>query len=197
MLAVLLGAQAPPSPSPLPSPVAADGVDVVELADADGVPGLRATFVVDAPADVVLDLLWAGARFRSIFPDIKALDVVARPDDRTVDVRFFVDAVVATPTYTLRRSLDRGRRRVAWVSVGGDLKKIVGAWTVAPLSAGRSRVIYESYVDVGVVGVSSVYRSLVVGRVEQMAARVQRAAQSALAAQAALAAPAARAPGAP
>jgi len=180
VLAALLGAQAPSSPS---SPSPAEGLDVVELADPEGVPGLRAIFVVDAPADVVLDLLWDVARFRSIFPDIKALDVVARPDDRTVDVRFFVDAVVATPTYTLRRSLDRGRRRVAWVSIGGDLKKIVGAWTVAPVSPGRSRVIYESFVDVGVVGVSSVYRSVVVGRVEQMAARVRGAAR--VAAQAA------------
>jgi ribosome-associated toxin RatA of RatAB toxin-antitoxin module len=166
-----------------PSTTAAAGdvvgvVDVVELADPAGVPGLRAGFDVDASADVVLALLWDVSRFRSIFPDIKALDVVARPDDHTVDVRFFVDAVVATPTYTLRRSLDVGARRVRWVSVAGDLKHVAGSWTVTPRTATTCRVTYESYVDVGIVGVSSAYRSLVVGRVEQMAARVRAAARA-------------------
>ena len=164
-----------PSPS---TPAGTDGVDVVELADPAGVPGLRAGFDVDAPADVVLDLLWDVSRFRAVFPDIKALDVVARPDDHTVDVRFFVDAVVATPTYTLRRTLDRGARRVAWVSVAGDLKHIAGSWSVTPRSPSSCRVVYESFVDVGVVGVSSVYRSLVLGRVEQMAGRVRAAARA-------------------
>ena len=153
-------------------------VDVVELVDPDGVPGLRARFDVDAPADVVLDLVWDVTRFRSIFPDIKALDVVGRPDDHTVDVRFFVDAVVATPTYTLRRTLDRAARRVAWKSIGGDVKKIAGAWTVTSSTSTTCHVTYESFVDVGVSGVSSVYRSLVVGRVEQMAARVRAAARA-------------------
>jgi ribosome-associated toxin RatA of RatAB toxin-antitoxin module len=177
-LLTLLSAQSP-STMPVGQVRADERIDVVELADPGGVPGLRAAFDVDAPADVVLDLLWDVARFRSIFPDIKALDVVAHPDDRTIDVRFFVDAVVATPTYTLRRSLDRAGRRVSWKSIGGDLKHIAGAWTVTPTSPTTSRVTYESFVDTGVVGVSSVYRSLVVGRVEQMVGRVRAAAAAA------------------
>jgi ribosome-associated toxin RatA of RatAB toxin-antitoxin module len=172
-LSILLLAQSPPSPE------ATGAVEVVELSDGDGVPGLRATFVVDAAADVVLDLLWDVTRFRTIFPDIEALTVLARPDDDTVDVRFFVDAVVATPTYTLRRSIDRGGRRVSWVNIGGDLKKIVGSWSVSPAGPARSRVVYESFVDVGVAGVSGMYRSLVLGRVDQMVARVQAAARTA------------------
>jgi ribosome-associated toxin RatA of RatAB toxin-antitoxin module len=168
-LVLFVFAQSPTSTVPPP-------VDVVELVDAEGTPGLRASFDVDAEADLVLDLLWDVARFRTIFPDIKALDVVARPDPQTVDVRFFVDAVVATPTYTLRRSLDRPGRRVTWRSIAGDLKKVAGSWSVVARTAHGSRVVYESFVDTGLVGVSSVYRSLVLGRVEQMAGRVRAAA---------------------
>ena len=68
---------------------------VQELTDAEQTPGLRAVFDVAAPAERVLDLLWDVRRFKAIFPDIHTLEVVGRPDDTTVDVRFVVDAVVA------------------------------------------------------------------------------------------------------
>jgi ribosome-associated toxin RatA of RatAB toxin-antitoxin module len=173
-VATLLALQTPSTTVPV-----TDAVDVAELTDPAGVPGLRAAFDVAAPADVVLDLLWDVSRFRAIFPDIKALDVLARPEPHTVDVRFFVDAVVATPTYTLRRTLVPAARRVAWVSIGGDLKHIAGSWSVTPRSSSSCRVVYESFVDVGVVGVSSMYRSAVLGRVEQMVDRVRAAARAA------------------
>jgi ribosome-associated toxin RatA of RatAB toxin-antitoxin module len=157
---------------------------VEELADVEGTPGLRAVFDVDAPADVVLDLLWDVRRFRSIFPDIHALEVVGRPDASTIDVRFVVDAVVAKPTYTLRRTLDAKQRVVRWTNIAGDLDRVVGSWAVEELDGTRSRVRYTSFVDVGVVGVSGMYRSLVVGKVDQMAARVRAAAAQARATQA-------------
>jgi ribosome-associated toxin RatA of RatAB toxin-antitoxin module len=149
----------------------------VQEAERDGIPGVRAAFDVEAGADATLALLWDVARFRSIFPDIKELAVLARPNERTVEVRFSVDAVVASPTYTLRRTLESQARRVAWVSIGGDLKRIVGSWSVVPVTAQRCRVTYESFVDVGVFGVTTAYRSLVMGRVEQMVDRVRAAAR--------------------
>jgi ribosome-associated toxin RatA of RatAB toxin-antitoxin module len=152
---------------------------VEELADPDGTPGLRAVFDVDAAADLVLDLLWDVRRFKAIFPDIHSLEVVGRPDDATVDVRFVVDAVVAQPTYTLRRSVDRAARVVRWRNIAGDLDRVVGRWHVVPVDATRCRVTYESFVDVGVVGVSGMYRSIVRGKVDQMADRVRAAAAKA------------------
>ena len=153
---------------------------IVPLSDADDTPGVRATFEVDAPADVVLDLLWDVSRFKRIFPDIKELTVLAQ-SPTGVDVRFEVDAVVAKPTYTLRRSLDVGRGEISWFNIAGDLKRVVGRWVVRPATnPQRSIVVYESFVDVGIVGISTVYRDIVKGKLDQMATRVRTAADEAM-----------------
>ena len=173
--------------------LAAAGPPVIEaITDAEDAPGVRAVFDVDTDADVVLELLWDVARFKTVFPDIQELAVMKRPDDSTVEVRFVVDAVIAKPNYTLRRKIDRVARRISWVSIAGDLKKIVGHWHITPLIVAdgvrpRCRVSYQTVVDVGVPGASSIYRSVVMGKVEQVIERVRQA--SALAAQTAAAKP--------
>lgn len=142
----------------------------------DGTPGVVVTFDVDAPAAAVLEqLLWDVSRFRQIFPDIKAVTVVGGSGTR-LDVRFDVDAVIASPTYTLRRTLDVATREIRWHSIDGDVKHIAGRWQVEPLGPDRCRVRYESFVDVGVPGLSVVYRDVVVRKLDQMVARVRQAA---------------------
>jgi ribosome-associated toxin RatA of RatAB toxin-antitoxin module len=157
--------------------------EIVPLSDVDGTPGVSATFDVEAPRDVVLDLLWDVSRFRQVFPDIKSLQVV-RDAHPVVDVRFDVDAVIASPTYTLRRTLDVPAGEIRWVSIAGDVKRITGRWLVRAIDERRSRVTYESFVDVGVPGVSGVYRDLVKAKLDQMAGRVRKGASAALEAKA-------------
>ena len=153
---------------------------ITPVSDADDTPGVRATFDVEAPASVVLDLLWDVSRFQRIFPDILALQVVTEAPSQ-VDVRFTVDAVVTKPSYTLRRRLDVERGEISWFSVAGDLKRVVGKWTVRPASdARRCVVIYESFVDIGLVGISTVYRNIVTSKLHQMVERVRVAAADAV-----------------
>jgi ribosome-associated toxin RatA of RatAB toxin-antitoxin module len=177
LLGALLATAAPETKQTTTAPPATSTAPtIIPLSDADDTPGVRATFEVDAPADVVLDLLWDVSRFKRIFPDIKELTVLDQAPTR-VDVRFEVDAVVAKPTYTLRRSLDVGRGEISWFNIAGDLKRVVGRWVVRPANdARRSIVVYESFVDIGIVGVSTVYRDIVKGKLDQMATRVRTAA---------------------
>ncbi len=175
LVLVTSSALAAPSPMTTTSPP-----ELVPHDDADGTPGVRATFLVEAPAPVVLDLLWDVRRFRRVFPDIKALTVVwSKPND--VEVKFDVDAVIASPTYTLRRHLDHERAQISWRNTAGDLKKIVGRWIVTPAGPSTSRVVYESYVDVGIPGASTIYRDVAKSKLDQMAERVRAGAKEALA----------------
>ena len=146
------------------------------ITDAEDTPGVRAIFDVDASAATVVDLLWDVARFKTVFPDIQELTVLARPDDHTIDVRFVVDAFVARPTYTLRRTLNASYGLISWVNIAGDLKKIVGHWQVVATDVNHCRVRYQTVVDVGIPGASAVYASMVMGKVEQVIERVRRAA---------------------
>jgi len=169
VLAVLLLISATPLPPP----------EIVPQTDAVGTPGVRVGFVVEAPPVLVLDMLWDVKRFREIFPDIKALTVL-RSTDTQADVKFDVDAIIASPTYTLRRTLRSQAGEVSWVDIGGDLKRIVGRWIVTPHARG-SHVIYESFVDVGVPGVSTVYRDVAKTKLDQMVVRVRAGAARAVA----------------
>ena len=152
---------------------------IVPLSGADDTPGVRCSFDVDAPAPVVLDLLWDVSRFKRVFPDIKELHIEGTPTPTQVDVRFVVDAVVAKPTYTLRRRLEKtstGSGDIRWTNVAGDLPVVVGRWHVAPRADGGSDVAYESFVDIGVPGVSGLYRNIVMSKLQQMVERVRTAA---------------------
>jgi carbon monoxide dehydrogenase subunit G len=150
---------------------------VIEPLTGDGgTPGVRCTFDVDAPAATVLDLLWDVSQFQKVFPDIKELHIEGTPTKTSIDVRFVVDAVVASRTYTLRRQLDREHGNISWRNIAGDLPVVVGRWHVAD-AGGRSLVSYESYVDVGVPGVSTIYRNIVLSKLQQMVQRVRTAAK--------------------
>jgi ribosome-associated toxin RatA of RatAB toxin-antitoxin module len=195
LLTIALGcaAEAPPEIKPTSSETLKNGVNVDEL-EVDGVKGLRARFRVKAPADVVLQTLWDVHRFREIFPDIHALDVLAESSDDAhahVDARFTVDAVLATVHYTLRRELDRASRSVQWKNIDGDLKYVRGSWTVAPVDgdAGQCDVVYTSFVDVGTFVPTGMVRDIAMSKLEQMATRVRAATRSAVLATATAAGP--------
>ena len=150
---------------------------IAAVRDKDDVPGVNAVFDVDAAPDDLLQMLWDVSKFREIFPDIKELVVESQPDERTVVVRFGIDAVVTKVGYTLRREIDRDARTIRWVSVAGDLKKIVGFWKIEAGAAGGSHVTYQSIVDVGwVPGAASAYRSIVLSKMDEVVGRVRTAA---------------------
>ena len=149
---------------------------VVPLTAPDGVKGLKASFYVAGAPDAVLETVWDVRRFRAIFPDIQALDVLAARGDTEVDARFSVDAVLAKVTYVLRRDLDRARRTVTWTSIGGDLKSVRGSWTVLGTEdPAVSQVIYTSFVDVGYIVPTGMVRDIALGKVAEMAGRVRAA----------------------
>lgn len=177
LLPLLGGASLPPSLS-----ARVTAVPVVERAESrlategkQGVKGLRATFYVAAPRERVLATLWDVDRFLEIFPDIKKLDVLEKRQD-SVDVKFTVDAVLATVSYTLRRDLDRERGSIRWREIGGDLTAARGSWTVTTTAhPDVSRVVYTSFVDVGRFVPESMVRDLAMDKVSEMAGRVRAA----------------------
>lgn len=174
---------------PLQAPVQNPVVEPLEAPD--GVKGLRAVFDIahlttDADADRCLETLWDVRRFRTIFPDVKSLEVLAPAPEKVpaatqLDVKFTVDAVVQTTTYTLRRSIDRGARKIEWHRIAGDVPTIRGSWAVTVVSpkdhsAPRvARVTYTSFVDVGYFVPTGMVRDLAMGKVNEMAARVRAA----------------------
>jgi hypothetical protein len=164
---------------------------VVEPLEApDGVKGLRAVFDVpvssEADVDACLETLWDVRRFRSIFPDVKSLEVLAPAPDKVpmatqLDVKFTVDAVFQTTTYTLRRTIDRTAKKIEWVRIAGDVPTIRGSWAVTSVSskdhsaAPVVRVTYTSFVDVGYFVPTGMVRDVAMGKVNEMAKRVRSA----------------------
>ncbi|MBI1947441.1 MAG: SRPBCC family protein [Deltaproteobacteria bacterium] len=181
VLLALLAAADPSVSSPAAPPPDLSAAPVVQqLAAPDGTQGLRATFVVQAPPDVVLDTLWDVRRFRQIFPDIEALEVVAAGPG-FFDARFTVDAVLAKVHYTLHREIDRSARSVRWQSIAGDLKDVRGGWQVSPTADPMvSTVTYTSFVDIGYAVPTGMVRDTALKKVDHMAERVRAACRTAV-----------------
>lgn len=174
-LVLTLASQAP-APPPAGALDTAAAPSVEPLTSSDGVAGLRATFLVRAAPAVVLETLWDVRRFRSIFPDIHSLDVVAARGESSVDVRFVANVVLAKVSYTLRRDLDRAGRTIVWRSIAGDLKSVRGSWTIlATTDPAVSQVVYTSFVEPGFIVPTSMFRDIAMAKVKEMADRVRAA----------------------
>lgn len=141
-----------------------------------GIRGAKATFLVAADRDVVLETLWDVEAFPEIFPDIDEMKILKKEDDR-VDVHFEVDAVVTNAEYNLRRRLNRKSGEIRWQEFGeGDVKHIRGSWTVKKgPRPGYALVIYSSYVDVGRFVPDGPVRALAIRKIDEMAERVRGA----------------------
>ena len=140
-----------------------------------GIKGLRARFVVAAPVDTTLKLLWDIRRFPDIFTGIENMKVLSSTDT-TIEVYFEVDAVIRNAEYRLERKLDRKARTIRWREIGeGDVKYARGSWTVEPGADGYSMVTYASFVDVGYAVPTGLVRAMAIRKVDELASRIRGA----------------------
>jgi hypothetical protein len=147
-----------------------------DVTDEVGTKGLEAVFEVDVAADPLLEILWSPSNFGRLFPDIKESRVVASGETE-LDVAYRVDAVVREVSYVLRRTLDRTARTVAWREIGGDLRRVRGAWRVELAGRpGASRVTYTAFVDIGRFVPTALVRDGAKRKLDEMVARVRRVA---------------------
>lgn len=148
---------------------------IQEVEASDGVKGLKASFQVDQPRDVVFALLDDLDAFPRIFPNVMQVKVL-KEDGPTREVYFKVDAVLSEAEYVLRRTSRRGEKRdsITWDLVRGDPTVVRGSWTLIDGDQpGTTKLLYQSFVDVAAVVPTSVVRDIAVGKVEDMADRIR------------------------
>lgn len=158
------------------SAYAQGGVQIDEV-ESDGVKGLKATFQVNQPREVVFSMLNDLEQFMKIFPNVLAFKVLSRKGN-SLDVHYRIDAVLAEAEYTLRRKFLRkgGYDLISWNRLSGDANVIKGSWLLTDgKQSGTTNVVYQSYVDVSAVVPTSTVRSIAIGKVEDMVVRVRKA----------------------
>ena len=142
--------------------------------------GVRATFQVDYDYQLVADTMWDLDRFARIFPEILELKVLGESEDEQ-EVLYRVDAVAKEISYVLRRR--RSRRdssvEISWKMLKGDVRDIIGSWTLHSAGDGRCRVVYESFVDASVFVPTRVIRKVAKAKLHAMVGRVLQACASA------------------
>jgi len=147
-----------------------------ELVDELGTKGLEILFVVGAPPDDVLELLWDHRNYGRLYPEVKAVAVIRELADE-IDLEFQVDAVIKKVRYVLRRNVDRDKREIVWRELSGDLKRVRGLWKIsASADASVSEVTYRAFVDIGRFVPTSLVRDLALRKAAEMVARVRRVA---------------------
>ena len=124
----------------------------IEEVSKRGIKGVRATFSLPHPPELVVNLMWNVDEFAKLFPDIKELKLIASGEN-TQDVHYRIDAVYKEVQYTLR--LTRNDRDdgadIEWKMLKGDLRDIIGAWRIKASGESSCDVVYESYVNASVL----------------------------------------------
>lgn len=139
----------------------------------DGFSGLRASFAVVAGRERIWAVLVDYAHFPQLFPDIDKMRVLAQDQDGA-QVEFWVNAVVAHYHCVLYRRYDAPGRRLTWIRLGGDFKRIEGSWEIRDTPRpGVSLLVYESYVDIGGVMPKALVRLEAMRKAREMGQRLQ------------------------
>ena len=138
--------------------------------------GVRATFRVDFDYEHVANTMWDLERFARIFPDILELRVLSEAEDEQ-EVLYRIDAVYKELSYVLRRVRRRtdSSVEISWKMLKGDLRDIIGSWTLHTDGDGRCRVVYESFVDASVLVPTRVIRKVAKAKLHEMVGRVNQA----------------------
>src|SRR5215510_322675 len=139
----------------------------------DGLPGLRASFVIVAPRERIWAVLLDYANFLKIFPDIHAMRVLTQ-DQQGAQVEYWVNAVVSQYHYVLYRRYDEPGRRLTWTRVSGDLKRMEGSWEIRDTPRSDVQMlIYESYIDIGGVVPKALVRMEAMRKTRKMGERLR------------------------
>jgi ribosome-associated toxin RatA of RatAB toxin-antitoxin module len=144
-----------------------------DVTDDEGTKGLETVFEVDVLPDPLLEILWAPANFRRLFPDVKEVRVLA-DEGTTLDVAYRVDAMIREVSYTLRRTLDREARTIQWRELGGDLRRVRGGWRLEPSARpGASRVTYRAFIDIAKIVPTGLVRESAKRKLGEMVTRLR------------------------
>ena len=146
-------------------------VDTVE--NADGIPGVKASFIVRASADEIWAALIDYENFTEIFLEMDRVNVLQQDSGGAV-VEFWLSIFLARYHYVLDRRYEQWGKRLTWRRVRGDLERIEGAWEIFPTPRQDARlVVYESHVDPGGFLLPSLIRWQAAGKARRMAERLR------------------------
>lgn len=99
---------------------------------------------VDAPADVVWQVLTDFEAYASFMPRMQSCVVTREGKDALLDIK--LDTPLVSTRYTNRMIVDEAGRKIAVRQERGDLKGSRSAWRVVALGERRARVYYGGVV---------------------------------------------------
>lgn len=149
-------------------------VEVQEVDNDEGIPGVRAFFTVSASKKKIWAVLLDYKHFPKFFKGILEMRVLSSEQDSAL-IEFKIDAVVKNFTYVLHRQYDEMADRITWRRHSGDLKRIEGSWQIRDTpQADKKLLIYESFVKVGGIIPTGLVRWGAMGKAKEMGHRLRK-----------------------
>jgi hypothetical protein len=122
---------------------------VETIENSQGLPGLRAVFVVPAARERIWSVLLDYQHYAQIFTGIDKMQVLEQ-DAHGAKIEFWVDAVLRKYHYVVYRYYEQPGRRLTWRRLSGDLQRLEGSWEIRDTPERDVHLlVYESYVQVG------------------------------------------------
>ncbi|MCC7072695.1 MAG: hypothetical protein IT383_15305 [Deltaproteobacteria bacterium] len=150
---------------------------VTAVEDADGIPGVIATFTIDVSADRLLDFVWDGSNSSKIFREITSRTELERTPT-SVKLRYELTTIIGALRYRQQNIVERhpgGGGAMRWQRIDGDMDAVHGEWLITPLGPTRCQVRYTSYVGTGPRILYGFLKSQQVDNMKDLAERVRAA----------------------
>jgi hypothetical protein len=147
---------------------------VEAIENGDGLPGLRAMFVVPASRERIWAVLLDYEHFPDIYAGIDKIQVLAH-DASGATIAFWIDAMVKKYHYVVYRHYEKPGWRLTWRRLSGDLQRLEGSWEIRDTpERGVYLLAYESYVQVGGIIPTSLVRRSAMQKAREMGHRLRQ-----------------------
>lgn len=142
---------------------------VGKTSDGEGLPGLRAMFLISATREELWAMLTDYNNFGRIYSGIDSLRVL-HEDNAGARVEFYQSTFLKRINYILYRKYDREGYRLSWERESGDLEIIRGSWEIHETPEQDLKlVVYTSYFRYGGIVPSRLTRRWAMKEVRSMA----------------------------
>jgi hypothetical protein len=142
---------------------------VNKISDSSSVPGIKASFLINASRKEVWGMLTDYENFRNIYGGIDSLRVLYE-DESYCRVEFYQTTLLKKINYILARNYIREGYKLGWELESGNLEIIYGSWQIVESKDPQQLlVIYTNYFRHGGIVPSRLTRNWAMRQVRDMA----------------------------
>jgi ribosome-associated toxin RatA of RatAB toxin-antitoxin module len=124
-------------------------VVIEKVQNNDGIPGVKALFVVNASKEKIWNCLLNYKKFPEIFETANNFKIL-KNDKHGAQIEYWIDVKFKKYKYVIYREYADPFHLITWKKIKGDLERVEGSWEIIDTPHIEEKlIIFTSFVEVG------------------------------------------------